>query len=76
MSLFPEIRLQRYKIFLFYLHCQIEIMLQSTLNQRPRLEVVICLINIFYESETDGVLLFMVWYKYILSMGSLFIHCA
>lgn len=45
---------------MFYLHRQVEIMLQSTLNQRPRVQMVVCLINIFYVFEIDDVLLFMV----------------
>lgn len=45
---------------MFYLHCLIEITLQSTLNQRPRAEMVVCLVNIFYVFEIDDVMLFMV----------------
>lgn len=59
---------------MFYLHCQIEIMLQSTLNQRPRVETVVCLVNVFYVFEIDDLLLFMVWYEYRNCMGSLFIY--
>lgn len=61
-----------YKLVHVYLHCQIEIMLQSTLNQRPRVETVVCLVNVFYVFEIDDLLLFMIWYEYRNCMSSLF----
>ncbi len=59
---------------MFYLHCQIEIMLQSTLNQRPRVKMVVCLVNIFMYSRL--MMYCYLWFSINIekNMGSLFIH--